>query len=115
MQILTGTVDSYTDQEYRGVSFMLEEERTELLYRVASGDVEAKLQLVKEYLDLVVELAAGYASETGRPFSQMVKAGTLAVIKAANSFDYPQGIGFADHMRLQVIRAIERAGAMLQE
>jgi DNA-directed RNA polymerase sigma subunit (sigma70/sigma32) len=89
---------------------MPEEEKTELLYRAASGDVEAKLRLVKEHLDVVVELAAGYASETGRPFSQMVQVGTLAVVKSASSFRYPQQIEFIDHVRQEVIRAIEEVG-----
>ena len=91
---------------------MPEEEKTELLYRAASGDVEARLQLVKDHLDLVVEVAAGYASETGKPFSQMVQAGTLAVIKAAKTFHQPQQIGFADHVRQEVIRAIAGVGYM---
>lgn len=91
---------------------MQEEEKTELLYKAASGDVEAKLQLVKEHLDLVVEVAAGYASETGRPFSQMVRAGTSAVIKAARTFHHPQQMGFADHVRQEVIRAIAGVGYM---
>jgi len=91
---------------------MSEEEKTELLCRAVLGDVEAKLELVKEHLDLVVEVAAEYASETGRPFSQMVQAGTLGVIKAANTFHHPQQIEFVDHVRQEVIRAIEEASYM---
>ena len=80
---------------------------TELVYRAASGDVEAKLELVKDHLDLVVGLAAGYAIEAGKPFSQMVQAGTLAVIKAADEFYHSQQMGFDHHVRYEIMRAME--------
>ena len=101
-------VDLVKDQEYRGVSFMPQEEETaEMLRRACLGDVEAKLQLVKEHLNLVVELAAGYASRTGRPFPLMVKAGTIAVVKAADDFHCSQQVAFDDHVRTHVTRAME--------
>lgn len=82
-------------------------EEIELLRRACLGDAEARLQLVKEYLNLVVELAAGCASKTGRPFSQMVKTGTTAVIKAADDFHCSQESEFSDHVILRVTKAME--------
>ena len=101
------TLDLSTNQKYRGVSFMQGKEETELLRRACLGDAEARLQLVKQHLNLVVEFAAGYAAKTGRPFSQMVKAGTIAVIKAADDFHCSQEIEFSDHVMLHVTRAME--------
>lgn len=80
----------------------------ELISRAAAGDVEAKLQLVKTHLDLVVEFAAGYSSETGKPFSQMVQVGASTVIKAADNFHRSQQDEFADHLRLELTRAMGR-------
>ena len=82
-------------------------EERELIYRTALGDVEAKLELVKEHLDLVVELAAGYAVETGRPFPQMVQVGAVAIVKAADAFHTVQQLEFSEHMRYEIIRAME--------
>ncbi len=96
-----------TNQKYDGVSFMQRKEEIELLRRVCLGDAEARLQLVKMHLNLVVELGAGYATKTGMPFSQMVKAGTLAVIKAADDFHCSQEIEFSDHVILHVTRVME--------
>ncbi len=101
------TLDLNTNQKYSEVPFMQGKEETELLRRVCLGDAEARLQLVKAYLNLVVELAAGCASKTGIPFSQMVKVGTTAVIKAADDFQCSQEIEFSDHMILHVTRAME--------
>lgn len=106
MQASTGTLDLHTEEKYRGVSFMLEEEEIQLLHRACSGDVEARLQLVKEHLNLVVELAAGCAAETGKPFSRIVQVGALAIIKAADEFDQSQQVAFVDYVKHEINRAI---------
>ena len=106
--LANAAIDLVKDQEYKGVSVMSQEEETaEMLRRACLGDIEAKLQLAKEHLDLVVELAAGYASQTGRPFLLMVRAGTMAVVKAADSFHCSQQVVFDDHVRIHVTRAME--------
>ena len=101
------TLDLNTNQKNSGVPFMQRNEEMELLRKVCLGDAEARLQLVKLYLNLVVELAAGYAAKTSTPFSQMVKAGTRAVIKAADDFQCSQEIEFSDHVIIHVTRAME--------
>ena len=84
-------------------------EETELLRRACLGDAEARLQLVKEYLNLVVEFAAIYSANTGIPFSQMVQAGTVAVVKAADDFRCSQHSEFGDYVKLHVTKAMEDA------
>ena len=85
---------------------MSEEEEIQLLCKACSGGAEAKLQLVKEYLSLVVEIAAGCAAETGEPFPRIVQVGALAVIKAADEFDQSQQLAFVDYVKNEVNRAI---------
>lgn len=99
-------VDLLTEDAYRGVSLMPEEDEIELLHRVCSGDAEAKLQLVKNHLSLVVELAAGCAAQTGKPFPQIVQAGALAVIRAADEFDQSQQVEFGDYVKREIARVI---------
>ena len=82
-------------------------EETELIFRASAGDIEAKLQLVKMHLDLVVQIAAAYTSQTGRPFSQMVQAGASAVIRAADGFHESQQIGFVEYLRYEIAKAME--------
>lgn len=101
-------LDSNTNPKYNGVVFMQVKEETELLRQACLGDAKARLQLVKDHLDLVVELAAGYAAETGMPFPEMVQAGTTAVMKAADDFHCSQEIEFSDHLALHITRAIEK-------
>lgn len=102
MQVLTTMTGYNVNSGYRG-----EDKEMELIYKAALGDVEAKLQLVKQNLDLIVELAARYVSETGRSFIQMVQVGALAVIKAAEEFQYSRQAGFDIYVRKEIKKAME--------
>lgn len=107
LQASLGTVDFHIEQECRGVPLMRGVDETELIFRASAGDIEAKLQLVKMHLDLVVQIAAVYASQTGRPFSQMVQAGTSAVIRAADEFHELHQVAFVDYLRYEIAKAME--------
>jgi DNA-directed RNA polymerase specialized sigma subunit len=96
------------DIECENAALMSDIEDQELLCRAASGHVEAKLQLVKKYLDLVIELAASHTLGTERQFPKMVRVGVSALIEAANSFQNSYQIGFANHVRYEVDKAMAR-------
>ena len=106
MQLSTGILNLHTEGVYKEVPFMLEEDDLKLLQRACSGDVGARLQLVKRHLSLVVELAACCSAETGKPFLQMVQSGALAVVKAADEFDRSQKVAFDDYVKSEITRVI---------
>ena len=87
-----------------------ETENIDLIIKAASGDREARLELVKDNLELVIEIAANHASLAGGSFAQGIQAGALAVIKAAGEFHECQGGCFADHVRQEVTKAVEGIG-----
>jgi DNA-directed RNA polymerase sigma subunit (sigma70/sigma32) len=99
-------LDIYEDLEYSEIPIINEAEDTELMHRASSGDVQAKLHLVKEHLGLVVVLAANYASETGKSFPAMVRTGIIAVIEAANTFYCSRQSRFIDHVVYKVSEAM---------
>lgn len=86
-------------------------EEAELIGRAAAGEIEAKLELVRQHLDLVVEIAVAYASQTGRPFSQLIQAGASAVIRAADEaadeIDWSQESGFVEFLRRRLVETME--------
>lgn len=104
MQALAETMDI----ECENAAFMSDIEDRELLCRAASGDVEAKLQLVKKYLGLVIELAASHTLGTERQFPEMVRVGISALIEAANGFHHSHQTEFADHVRYEIEKAMAR-------
>lgn len=99
-------IDLETIQKHRRVMFMSKED-AKPLHKACLGNAEARLQLVKSYLNLVVELAAEYARQTEKPFPQMVKAGTLAVVRAADNFHCHEQVEFHEHVKFHVSRAME--------
>ena len=96
---------SCMDQECEESLSMSSEE--ELIFSAASGDTGAKLKLVKAYMDLVVEVASQYASAIGLPFPQMVQAGVLSVIKAADRSHFSRQSEFVDLVREEFTSAVE--------
>lgn len=107
MQVLVEAVDSYFKRDFRGTQFMLGSEDSEIIHKAAEGDAEAKLVLVKNHLDLIVQIAAEYSAKTGKSFFQMIKAGTLAVIRTAEKSYGSYHIGFADRVRDEIVKAIK--------
>jgi DNA-directed RNA polymerase specialized sigma subunit len=51
-----------------------------------SIDILEKLKLVKSNMNLVINLATWYSTDTEKPFSQMLKVGISSVIKSAKTF-----------------------------
>lgn len=91
-------------KEYGSVSFSSEEEK--LICSSISGDVLAKVELVKSCIDIVLRSARWYSMETGKPISQNIQTGILAVVKAAETFHHSQHIKFIDYVSQEVIKAM---------
>jgi len=105
---------------YKGVVYMLTQEtfickynecqfspiEEEKICNIAAGDIVAKLEMVKACMDLVVKLAKWYALENGVLFSQMVRVGVFAIIKAAESFDGSGEKDFIDYAGQQIVKAM---------
>ncbi|MBD3183329.1 hypothetical protein GF312_13615 [Candidatus Poribacteria bacterium] len=106
MQTVTDVL--YEKEDNGGITLMILKQDNNLIRKAASGDIGARLQLVKDNLDLVVEIASIYADKTNRPFSHMVKNGAIAVIKAADCFCDSQEMDFDDYVKFEVSKAIER-------
>lgn len=92
------------NKECKGIPIMLKEK---VLCRACLNSTEAKLQFVKAYLSLVVEIATIYASKNEKAFSQMVKIGTLAILRAADNFPNSQAVEFDEYARLCICKAME--------
>lgn len=94
----------YMERKYNNISFSPEEE--EPISKLASGDIIAKLELVKNCMDLVVKLANWFSSENELPFQQVLQAGVSAVIRAAESFDSSKKMSFIDYASQEIVKAM---------
>ncbi len=88
--------------KYKEIAFTAEEE--EKICRITTGDVIAKLNMVKTCMNLVVKLANWYAIENGVQFQRMVKVGIMAIIKAAETFNSPEQTNFIDYASQMIVK-----------
>ncbi len=108
--MLSNIENSFGAGIYKGMPIMIEKEdqnKSELLSKAASGDVMAKLDLVKSHLNLIEDIVKDYTSDSGIPLSQMLQIGTMAFIKALNKSNYSRYAEFLDNVRQEIINLME--------
>ena len=85
------------------------EEEIELGKRVAEGDEQAKQELVKCNLRLVVSIAKKYANLSDTlSFEDLIQEGNIGLMKAADKYDYTLGYKFSTYATWWIRQAITR-------
>lgn len=87
------------------------QEETELAKRIECGDLSAKTKMVESNLRLVVSVAGLYRHEE-LPFLNICQEGVLGLIRAAEQFDYRNGVRFSTYATPWVRRSMEHAIAV---
>ena len=92
-----------------GMVPLLDSDRELLLAeRMTHGDREAKDELVKANLRLVVSIAKRYVGK-GMFFLDLIQEGNLGLMKAVDKFDYRKGYKFSTYATWWIRQAITRA------
>ncbi len=79
-----------------------------LAKRIERGDHGAKQEMVQANLRLVVSVAKKYRNQ-GLPFLDLIQAGTLGLVRAAETFDYRKGFEFSIYAALCIRQEVARA------
>ena len=104
---VTDTVKMYL-KEIGNVELLTQDQEKELAERIAQGDKEAKDELTRANLRLVVSIAKHYVGR-GLQFLDLIQEGNLGLIKAVEKFDYSKGFKFSTYATWWIRQAITRA------
>ncbi len=85
------------------------EEETELCKRIENGDVQAKQELIRANLKLVVTIARKTIHMSGLPFVDLIQEGNLGLMVAAEKFNYKLGYKFATYAGWWIKQAMFKA------
>jgi len=84
------------------------EEEVELAARIKKGDKEARAQMIKANLRLVVKIAHDY-SNLGLPLLDLVSEGNIGLMKAVERFDPAKGGKLSTYAAWWIKQSIKRA------
>ncbi len=82
--------------------------QTELAKRVATGDEEARAEMVASNLRLVVHWARRY-QDRGVDLPDLIQEGTFGLMRAVDKFDWERGFRFSTYATWWIRQALQRA------
>jgi RNA polymerase primary sigma factor len=95
-------------QEVRRHPLLTREQEVELAQRIERGDLEAKDQLVKSNLRLVISNARKFQGHD-LPLLDLIQEGILGLIRATEKFDWRKGYKFSTYATFWIRQALQRA------
>jgi RNA polymerase primary sigma factor len=95
-------------QEIGQTPLLTSQEEVALAKRIEAGDMEARAQLVKANLKLVVSVAKKY-TKRGLSLLDLIQEGNQGLIRAVQKFKYQKGFKFSTYAMWWIRQAITRA------
>ena len=95
-------------KEIGQIPLLTADEEVELAKRIQAGDESAKEKLIQSNLRLVVSIAGRYTNR-GLQYLDLIQAGHLGLLKAADKFDYPKGFKFSTYATWWIRQSITPA------
>lgn len=97
-------------KEIGKISFVTAEQERDLAKRIEKGDIEAKKQLTRANLRLVVSIAKRYIGRSPNlTLLDLIQEGNLGLFRAVEKFDWRRGYKFSTYATWWIRQAITRA------
>jgi RNA polymerase primary sigma factor len=107
----TGAVQAPLETYLRQINetpLLTAEQEKELAYRIEEGDQEARDQMVRANLRLVVNIARSYPGK-GLPLQDLIAEGNLGLMRAVEGFDASMNTRFSTYASYWIKQSIKRA------
>jgi RNA polymerase primary sigma factor len=95
-------------REINETALLSAEQEQELAERIGAGDVQARDQMVRANLRLVVNIARGYTGK-GLALQDLIEEGNLGLLRAVEGFDPAMGTRFSTYASYWIKQSIKRA------
>src|SRR5438045_3071157 len=95
-------------REINETALLTADQEKELARRIAVGDTEARDQMVRANLRLVVNIARGYTGK-GLALQDLIEEGNLGLLRAVEGFDPGMGTRFSTYASYWIKQSIKRA------
>ncbi len=104
-------------KDVREIPLLTPEEEVDLAQRIKKGDPQAREQMIKANLRLVISIAKRYMN-LGIPLSDLIEEGNIGLMRAVDKFDHTKGFRFSTYaawwIKQSVSRAIVDQGKMIR-
>ena len=95
-------------REINSTALLSAEEEKELARRISQGDIEARDQMVRANLRLVVNIARSYVGK-GLSLQDLIEEGNLGLLRAVEGFDPNMNTRFSTYASYWIKQSIKRA------
>jgi RNA polymerase primary sigma factor len=95
-------------REINETALLSAKEERELATRIGNGDTQARDQMVRANLRLVVNIARGYSGK-GLGLQDLIEEGNLGLLRAVEGFDPAMGTRFSTYASYWIKQSIKRA------
>jgi RNA polymerase nonessential primary-like sigma factor len=107
-QVAGPTLENLYMREAGKVPLLSVEEEKYYARRVQQGDNNARTQMIKSNLRMVIKVAANHTNR-GLPLMDLIEEGNLGLMQAVEKFDPELGFRFSTYASWWIQQAIERA------
>ena len=95
-------------REINETALLSAQQEKDLAYRIETGDAEARDQMVRANLRLVVNIARGYTGK-GLALQDLIEEGNLGLLRAVEGFDPTMNTRFSTYASYWIKQSIKRA------
>jgi RNA polymerase primary sigma factor len=106
-ELVQSPLETYL-REINETALLTADEEKALARRIATGDTEARDQMVRANLRLVVNIARGYTGK-GLALQDLIEEGNLGLLRAVEGFDPNMNTRFSTYASYWIKQSIKRA------